>query len=328
MKNGIKYFSFPVVFDRRHKRLVAKCGFASHSIFIYVLQLIFGVEGYFTKWDEEDSLMLAHDNSIDAEYVTKVINTAIDVGLFDKELYRKFSILSSAEIQENFLEATKRRKYSVIKEEYRLVENEVKNKNVNISDENADVSKQKKRNKKKSNETKLNEKKSNHIKREEKEPQEGGSSDCAAAPSLDSAEAQSPCACGSLSEKERDDLTRSVMDSYNSLCSSLPPVSNVSAPRIKAVCETADFLLQHGGFEKYFERVARSDFLCGKNKPKWKATFDWLIKKENAVKVMEGNYDNPKSHDGSSFDTDDFFLAALKRSYGDIYTDEQLRALM
>jgi len=59
------------------------------------------------------------------------------------------------------------------------------------------------------------------------------------------------------------------------------------------------------GWRHYFSVVADSDFLTGKARPAngygapFKATFDWLIEPENAVKVMEGNYDETHSSGGA-----------------------------
>ncbi len=47
-------------------------------------------------------------------------------------------------------------------------------------------------------------------------------------------------------------------------------------------------------FEDYFNKVTKSDFLCGKNSRGWRANFDWLLKSANFIKVIEGDYDNKK----------------------------------
>ena len=48
-------------------------------------------------------------------------------------------------------------------------------------------------------------------------------------------------------------------------------------------------------WEDACRRVERSDFLSGRNK-KWnKCTFDWVLKEDNFVKIIEGNYDNDYS---------------------------------
>ena len=48
--------------------------------------------------------------------------------------------------------------------------------------------------------------------------------------------------------------------------------------------------------ENVFIRVANSSFLCGQNEREWKASFDWVIKENNLIKIIEGNYDNASNH--------------------------------
>lgn len=43
------------------------------------------------------------------------------------------------------------------------------------------------------------------------------------------------------------------------------------------------------------EKVRDSDFLKGQNKDGWTITFDWFVKPNNFIKVLEGNYDNRTS---------------------------------
>ena len=40
------------------------------------------------------------------------------------------------------------------------------------------------------------------------------------------------------------------------------------------------------------ESINKSSFLKGQNRNSWTITFDWLIKPNNFIKVLEGNYDN------------------------------------
>jgi hypothetical protein len=46
------------------------------------------------------------------------------------------------------------------------------------------------------------------------------------------------------------------------------------------------------------DKAAVSDFLNGKNDRGWLATFDWIMKPNNFVKVMEGNFDNATATGG------------------------------
>lgn len=43
------------------------------------------------------------------------------------------------------------------------------------------------------------------------------------------------------------------------------------------------------------DNIRKSDFLRGQNNRGWIITFDWLIRPNNFVKVLEGNYDNKES---------------------------------
>lgn len=45
---------------------------------------------------------------------------------------------------------------------------------------------------------------------------------------------------------------------------------------------------------KAIDNINQSDFLKGQNNRNWMITFDWLIKPNNFLKVLEGNYSNKK----------------------------------
>lgn len=55
-------------------------------------------------------------------------------------------------------------------------------------------------------------------------------------------------------------------------------------------------LSEHGndGFAKALDEILHSSFLRGKNDKGWVVTFDWLIRPNNFVKVLDGNY---RDHD-------------------------------
>ena len=41
----------------------------------------------------------------------------------------------------------------------------------------------------------------------------------------------------------------------------------------------------------YCKKIANTNFLYGENERKWKAGFDWVLKEDNLIKILEGNYD-------------------------------------
>lgn len=95
-------------------------------------------------------------------------------------------------------------------------------------------------------------------------------------------------------------LAQSIVDSFNSICVSLPKVSKLTEARISGILQR---LKDMGGTDKAIEiinRVERSDFLTGR-KTDFKANFDWIfLCKGNWIKINEGNYDNVDRTDTKS----------------------------
>lgn len=92
-----------------------------------------------------------------------------------------------------------------------------------------------------------------------------------------------------------------IMDDYNKTCVDLPKIRAVSDARkksIRTLLNELEKLKLFPGFTPYeklhqiFTAAQESDFLSGRNK-KWDGcSFDWLLNKTNALKVLEGNYKN------------------------------------
>lgn len=87
---------------------------------------------------------------------------------------------------------------------------------------------------------------------------------------------------------------QSVIDSFNSICISLPKVQKLTDTRKKKIKNTSK-LLREMTFEDVFCKVESSDFLSGRN-GKWTACcFDWILNPTNLTKIIEGNYANKQS---------------------------------
>jgi len=84
-----------------------------------------------------------------------------------------------------------------------------------------------------------------------------------------------------------------IVNKFNSICKSLPKVVKLTDNRKKALTVASE-ALANVSFEQLFEKVASSDFLLGR-KGDWRSDFDWILKPENIVKILEGNYDNKRS---------------------------------
>ena len=83
---------------------------------------------------------------------------------------------------------------------------------------------------------------------------------------------------------------QSVIESFNTVCTSLPKVQKLTDKRRKAICSAAA-LLDDMTFEDVFGIVERSDFLTGRSGV-WSCGFDWIMKPANMTKIIERNYDN------------------------------------
>lgn len=79
-------------------------------------------------------------------------------------------------------------------------------------------------------------------------------------------------------------------------------------PQIRAIggqrkSSTAARIREHGkaAFAEVAKKAAMSDFLNGRNDRCWVADFDWMIKPNNFIKVLEGNYDNRQQNNNQRY---------------------------
>ena len=88
---------------------------------------------------------------------------------------------------------------------------------------------------------------------------------------------------------------QSVVDLYHSICVSYPRIRSLSDARKKTIkARLKSYSMDD--FRTLFENAEASSFLKG-TEGGWKASFDWLIKEANMLKVLEGNYtDKPKRY--------------------------------
>lgn len=87
-----------------------------------------------------------------------------------------------------------------------------------------------------------------------------------------------------------------IIQIFNSVCVDLPRVEKLTELRKKNI----ESRVKENSLEvlgDVFRQVSESDFLCGK-KTDFKASFDWIMKPANFVKILEGNYKNNKNGTG------------------------------
>ena len=120
--DGIPFFKHYILPFDELKLIENMYGIAGYGVIYKLYERIFSY-GYFCVWNAKICRVFAlNDCRLKCELVAKIVASCIDEGVFDKRLYDKYSILTSADIQERFYTAAKRRGGFRFKEEYRLIE--------------------------------------------------------------------------------------------------------------------------------------------------------------------------------------------------------------
>lgn len=91
----------------------------------------------------------------------------------------------------------------------------------------------------------------------------------------------------------RADVQR-IMGQWNSLTTyGINPIGSLN-PKTKRY-DMLRARIRSYGIDKVLEAIGnikKSAFLCGDNKNGWSVTFDWFVRPNNFIKVLEGNYDS------------------------------------
>lgn len=90
-------------------------------------------------------------------------------------------------------------------------------------------------------------------------------------------------------EKIRIDY-EGIVSKWNSLYPRLPKITKLTQSRKSSInARLRDGYTEQDIFSA-FDTVCNSDFLCGNNDRGWKADFDWVMKPNKFVEIIEGKY--------------------------------------
>lgn len=154
-KQGIDYFPLDVYLDDKFRFIEIKFGTKGFGVIIKLFQKIYA-NGFWYKWTGDEKLLFTGELfNVNINEVNDIINEAIERNIFDKEMYKKYEILTSKGIQRRYFEATKRRKEIEVIKEYVLIDN-INGINANINFINVCNNQQSKVNKSKENKSKEN----------------------------------------------------------------------------------------------------------------------------------------------------------------------------
>ena len=303
-KKGLDYFPLDVDFfsDKKIKRLRARYGTDGVTVYMYLLCEIYR-SGYYINYDEDLILDISDELNISENSIQQIINYLLSRSLFDDTLAKSVKVLTAASIQRRYQEAKNTRKstqpdidveakFWVLKKDethsfikVRPCENNSQI-NIGLSANNSSLSE-------------INGTKESKVKKSKvKESKEDGVPPTPDAP---------------------QDNCMLIFELYNRICRSYPRITQYSEARKKAVkASLKKYNLKD--FERLFKKAESSNFLKGKIKCDWRATFDWLIKDTNMAKVLDGNYDNRSknlSEQEHSYNLED--LKAFVNDFGGEY---------
>lgn len=169
-KSGIDYFPLDVVLDAKFELIEAEFGLTGFGVVVHLLQEIYGKAGYYIEWTEEVALLFARKVGLGGSVVSEIVEASIRRGMFDKEKYDKYRVLTSKGIQTRYFEAVSRRK--VLEVDYNillvdvaqiLTNVDIQAKNVNILSKNADILEQSKVEKSKVEKSRVEKSKEEYI---------------------------------------------------------------------------------------------------------------------------------------------------------------------
>ena len=95
------------------KAIINKYGGDGFTTLIFAILAIFKGEGYYLYLNDDFIDYTANQTGIRASTVINVINMAVDIGLFDSDVFEKFSILTNIDLQKQYISEFRTRKRPV-----------------------------------------------------------------------------------------------------------------------------------------------------------------------------------------------------------------------
>jgi len=124
-KKGLDYFPLEVRFyrSRRVRALSARHGINALTVWSVLLCRIYE-EGYYIKFDDLELSVVSADINLPEAELLQIVESAVQLGLFDSECYEQHKVLTSKSIQEQYSLCTNRRKCNTNLLEYWLLSTE------------------------------------------------------------------------------------------------------------------------------------------------------------------------------------------------------------
>ena len=102
MRHGLDYFPLDTSWDLSMRLLKAKYGLEGLGTVIQLMQMIYR-EGYYIEWSSETRQLFCAENQIDEPKLNAILEFCLGHGLFNQDLFKKYSVLTSQAIQRQWI---------------------------------------------------------------------------------------------------------------------------------------------------------------------------------------------------------------------------------
>ena len=120
-KNGVDYFPLDCQMDDEIKYIEAEFGLDGFGMVVKLWQKIYGDKGYYCSFPRTVRLMFARSIGKGVNFVDEVIARCTEYGIFDRDLLKKYRVLTSEGIQKRYAKMTERRNSLKILGRYLLI---------------------------------------------------------------------------------------------------------------------------------------------------------------------------------------------------------------
>ncbi len=120
-KVALDYYYVQVNTDQVEKLLKAKFGLEGVGVITQLKRCIFGDKGYYMEWTDDDADVFSAENYINRDRLDSIIDFLCVKGIFDRSL-RDSGVLTSKDIQDQYIAASLKRTSIEIKPEYLLTD--------------------------------------------------------------------------------------------------------------------------------------------------------------------------------------------------------------
>lgn len=268
-RKDVDYFPHECTHGRKMHIIESKYGNDGYAAWFKLLEQLGKANNHYIDISDDMTLMfLSSVFRIDEEKTMEILTDLSKLGAIDKYLFEEFKVIYSQKFSDSIQDAYRNRKGKII--EYSAILDEIKVKNgqtsVRLTTNHANLTEVIRKEEK----SKVKESKEEKIK-----------------------EDYTPIGVVDFPNQPNPPKIdfNGLLSFFNSNRGLLPEVKKMSEPRKKRISVLEK---QYGkkSIQVVIEKTRDSDFLQGENKEGWIASFDWILKPANFLKILEDNYAN------------------------------------